>query len=124
MIPRYELLKEIRWRGLMVGIEFGPPRSLGLRTAWAIMHKLDKSLFPQAAIMPLLDKHHIITQVAGHEIDVLKLLAPLVISEDDVRWFLRAFEDVLDRDAQVPRPGLGRDHRHRQDGGDGARTLM
>ncbi len=60
------------------------------------MHKLDKSLFPQAAIIPLLDKHHIITQVAGHAIDVLKLLAPLVINEDDVQWFLRAFADVMD----------------------------
>ena len=104
MIPRYEFLKEIRWRGLMVGIEFGPPKSLGLKTAWAIMHKLDKSLFPQAAIIPLLDKHHIITQVAGHHIDVIKLLAPLVISEDDVQWFLRAFEDVLAQMHKFPGP--------------------
>jgi len=104
MIPRYEFMKEIRWRGLMVGIEFGPPKSLGLKTAWAIMHKLDKSLFPQAAIIPLLDKHHIITQVAGHAIDVLKLLAPLVINEDDVQWFLRAFADVMDGMHKFPGP--------------------
>jgi hypothetical protein len=32
----------------MIGIEFGPPKSLGLKTAWALMHKMDKSLFPQA----------------------------------------------------------------------------
>jgi len=49
------------------------------------MHALDKSLFPQAAIIPLLDKHRIITQMAGHNIDVVKLLPPLVISESDVR---------------------------------------
>jgi len=95
MMPRYEFLKEVRWRGLMVGIEFGSPRSLGLKTAWALIHKLDKSLFPQVAIMPLLDKHHIITQVAGHNVDVVKLLPPLVISDEDVQWFLKGFEDVL-----------------------------
>ena len=50
----------------MIGIEFGPPKSLGLKTTWALMHKMDKSLFPQAAIIPLLDKHHIITQVAAY----------------------------------------------------------
>jgi ornithine--oxo-acid transaminase len=104
MIPRYEFLKEVRWRGLMMGIEFGPPKSLGLKTAWALMHKLDKSLFPQAAIIPLLDKHHIITQVAGHHIDVLKILAPLVISEADAQWFLRAFEDVLAQMHKFPGP--------------------
>jgi len=94
-IPRFEFLKEVRWRGLMIAIEFGQPRSFGLCAAWALMHKLDKSLFPQAAVIPLLDKHHILTQVAGHHVDVIKLLPPLVISGDDAEWFLSAFEDVL-----------------------------
>lgn len=104
MIPRYEFMKEVRWRGLMMGIEFGPPRSLTLKAAWTLMHTLDKSLFPQAAIIPLLDKHHIITQVAGHNIDVVKLLPPLVISESDVRWFLKAFEEVLVQMHKFPGP--------------------
>jgi ornithine--oxo-acid transaminase len=104
MIPRFEFLKEVRWRGLMMGIEFGEPRSFGLKAAWAITHKLDKSLFPQAAIIPLMDKHHIITQVAGHNIDVIKLLPPFVISDDDVRWFLTAFEDVLVQMHKFPGP--------------------
>jgi ornithine--oxo-acid transaminase len=105
MVPRFEFLKEIRARGLMVGIEFGAPQSLGLRTAWTLTHQLDKSLFPQAAIIPLLDKHHIITQVAGHHIDVLKLLPPLVLSAEDVKWFLTAFEEVLVQMHKFPGPG-------------------
>ena len=68
-------------------------------------HQLDKSLFPQAAIIPLLDKHHIITQVAGHHIDVLKLLPPLVLSAEDVKWFLTAFEEVLVQMHRFPGPG-------------------
>ena len=91
MIPRFEFLREVRWRGLMVGIEFGSPSSLGLKAAWTLTHALDKSLFPQAAIIPLLDRHHIITQVAGHNIDVIKLLPPLVISETGCRL---VFESV------------------------------
>ena len=104
MIPRFEFLKDIRWRGLMMGIEFGSPKSLTLKAAWSVMHTMDKSLFPQAAIIPLLNKHHIITQVAGHHIDVIKLLPPLVISEEDVRWFLSAFEDVLVQMHKFPGP--------------------
>jgi ornithine--oxo-acid transaminase len=95
MIPRYEFLKEVRWRGLIMGIEFGPPKSFGLKAAWTLMHQMDKSLFPQAAVIPLMDKHHIITQVAGHAIDVVKLLPPLVINSEDVKWFVTAFEEVL-----------------------------
>jgi ornithine--oxo-acid transaminase len=104
MVPKYEFLKEIRQRGMMVGIEFGPPKSFMLKSAWTVMHTLDKSLFPQAAIIPLLDKHHIVTQVAGHAIDVIKLLPPLVINEDDVSWFLTAFEDVLAQMHKFPGP--------------------
>jgi len=104
MIPRYEFMKEVRWRGLMMGIEFGAPRSLTLKAAWTLMHTLDKSLFPQAAIIPLLDKHRIITQVAGHNIDVVKLLPPLVIGESDVRWFLKSFEEVLVQMHKFPGP--------------------
>jgi ornithine--oxo-acid transaminase len=104
MLPRFEFLKEVRWRGLMMGIEFGAPKSLTLRGAWNLMHKLDQSLFPQAAIMPLLDKHHIITQVAGHHIDVVKLLPPFVITTEDAEWFLSAFEDVLVQMHKFPGP--------------------
>lgn len=104
MIPKFEFLKEVRWRGLMVGIEFGPPRSLGLKAAWALMHQMDKSLFPQAAVIPLLDKHHIITQVAGHHIDVVKLIPPLILSEQDVKWFVDAFQDVMIQMHKFPGP--------------------
>jgi ornithine--oxo-acid transaminase len=65
---------------------------------------MDKSLFPQVAIIPLMDKHHIVTQVAGHHIDVIKLLPPFVISEEDVRWFLEALDDVLAGMHKFPGP--------------------
>lgn len=104
MIPRFEFLKDVRWRGLMIGIEFGAPRSLGLKAAWTMMHALDKSLFPQAAIIPLINKHHIITQVAGHHIDVIKLIPPLIITEQDAQWFLNAFEDVMVQMHKFPGP--------------------
>ena len=104
MQPRFEFLKDVRWRGLMIGIEFGPPKSLGLKMAWTMCHTLDKSLFPQAAIIPLMDKHRIITQVAGHAIDVIKLLPPLVINEADAQWFLTAFEDVMVQMHKFPGP--------------------
>jgi ornithine--oxo-acid transaminase len=72
--------------------------------AWTMCHTMDKSLFPQAAIIPLMDKHRIITQVAGHAIDVIKLLPPMVITEADAQWFLTAFEDVMVQMHKFPGP--------------------
>jgi ornithine--oxo-acid transaminase len=104
MQKRFDFIKDIRWRGLMIGIEFGSPKSLGLKMAWTMCHTMDKSLFPQAAIIPLMDKHRIITQVAGHAIDVIKLLPPMVITEADAQWFLTAFEDVMVQMHKFPGP--------------------
>jgi ornithine--oxo-acid transaminase len=104
MQKRFDFIKDIRWRGLMIGIEFGSPKSLGLKMAWTMCHTMDKSLFPQAAIIPLMDKHRIITQVAGHAIDVIKLLPPLVITEADAQWFLTAFEEVMVQMHKFPGP--------------------
>jgi len=104
MIPRFEFMKEVRWRGLMTGIEFGSPKSLTLKVAWTTCHALDKSLFPQAAVIPLLDKHRIITQVAGHHVDVVKLLPPLILTEADAQYFLNAFEDVMVQMHKFPGP--------------------
>ncbi|MDQ2695646.1 MAG: aspartate aminotransferase family protein [Pseudomonadota bacterium] len=115
MQPRFEFIKAIRWRGLMVGIEFGPPRSLGLKSAWKLVHTLDGSLFPQAVVMPLMEDHRILTQVAGHHIDVIKLLPPLVLDDADVDAFLNAFGQVMESLHRFPGPAweaLARIGRH------------
>ncbi len=95
MISDFELLKEVRGKGLIIGIEFGKPKSMGLKAAWKMIHKLDASLFPQTVTMPLLDKHHILTQVAGHNQDIIKLLPTLNITREDADWFLDAFRETM-----------------------------
>ncbi len=101
---RFELVKDVRGRGLMIGIEFGRPRSLKLRMGWDLAHKVNKGLFGQAIVIPLLTDHQILTQVAGHDTDVIKLIPPLVVSDGDVNRFLEAFEDVLRRSHAFPGP--------------------
>jgi acetylornithine/succinyldiaminopimelate/putrescine aminotransferase len=104
MLPRFEFLHAVRGQGCMIGIELGPPSSLALKTAWSVVHKMDRSLFPQALVIPLLDDHGIMTQVAGHHLDVIKLLPPLNLSMDDADHFLSAFETVLTGLEQFPGP--------------------
>ena len=100
----YEFIKDIRWRGLMVAIEFGQPKSLKLRAAWTLAHKLNKSLFPQAVTIPLLQDHGILTQVAGHNVDIIKLIPPLIIDEKDVNYFVSSFKTVMDSLHKFPGP--------------------
>jgi ornithine--oxo-acid transaminase len=95
LIARYEMLREVRGRGLMIALEFGPPKSLALRAAWALLEKATKGLFCQMVTIPLFTRHQILTQVAGHEMYVIKLLPPLCLSQEDEDWIVRAFDDVI-----------------------------
>jgi acetylornithine/succinyldiaminopimelate/putrescine aminotransferase len=101
---RFELLKEVRGKGLLIGVEFGAPKSLKLRIAWELLHKADAGLFSQAIIMPLLEKHHVLTQVGGHNMDVIKLSPALCVTEADIRKFLAAFDDVVAMCHRFPGP--------------------
>ena len=92
---RYELLHEIRGKGLMIGIQFGAPMSFTLKTGWKLLHKMNEELFCQMITIPLLEKHNILTQVAGHGLDTVKILPPLIIDNADADCFLEAMDKVL-----------------------------
>jgi ornithine--oxo-acid transaminase len=97
-IGRYELLAEVRGRGLMIGLEFGRPDSLKLRAGWNTLQAARRGLFAQMVVVPLFQRHRILTQVAGDHMDVIKLLPPLTVTEAEVDRFIEAFDDVM-RDA-------------------------
>jgi acetylornithine aminotransferase len=73
-IPSSPLIKEVRGRGLMLGIEFTQP-----------VAELRKQL--------LFDKH-IFTGVAGTQ--MVRLLAPLTLSESEAAEFIAALTELLD----------------------------
>jgi ornithine--oxo-acid transaminase len=102
LTSKYELLKEVRGRGLMIALEFGPPSSFALRAAWTLLEKATKGLFCQTVIIPLFTRHRILSQVAGHEMYVIKLLPPLCLSLEDEDWIVEAFDDVIADCHKVP----------------------
>ena len=95
LAEKYEMLTEVRGKGLMVGMQFGKPKSLTLKAGWKLLHKMNDDLFCQMITMPLLEKHDILSQVAGHGLDTVKILPPLMINDDDVDKFLTAMDAVL-----------------------------
>jgi ornithine--oxo-acid transaminase len=102
MVPGYELLKEVRGKGLMIGIEFGPPKSLRLKASWNLLETANKGLFCQLITVPLFKDHKILTQVSGHGSHTIKLLPPLVITEEDCSWIEKSFDDVIAASHKVP----------------------
>jgi len=99
---RYELVKTARGKGLMIGIEFGSPRSLKLKASWNVLETVSAGLFCQLIVIPLFKEHKILTQVAGHASHTIKLLPALTISDADCDWIERAFAAVIADAHRVP----------------------
>jgi 4-aminobutyrate aminotransferase-like enzyme len=80
----------------MIGIEFGRPESIKLRSRWTVLQAARKGLFAQMVVVPLLQRHRILTQVSGDHMEVIKLIPPLIIGEAEVDRFVGAFEALME----------------------------
>ena len=102
--PRYELVSDVRGRGLLIGIEFSRPESRQLRRRWGPLTLARRGLFTQMVVCTLFEQHQIITQTASDHADVLKLLPPLVTTSEEASEFVEAFCAVMDSIHDSSRP--------------------
>ncbi len=101
---KHSLIKEVRGLGLMIAIEFHEPRELAMKMGWKLLHKVERELFAQMLVTSLFQKHRIITQIAGHAMDVLKIIPPLIIGEREIDRFVTALDAVLTDCRSFPGP--------------------
>jgi ornithine--oxo-acid transaminase len=99
---KYELVKDVRGKGLMIGIEFGPPRSLALKAAWGLLETANKGLFCQMILIPLFKDHKLICQVSGPGVHIIKLLPALTITDADRLWVRDGFDKAIADCHRVP----------------------
>ena len=95
LVERYEFLHEVRGRGLMIGLVFGEPTTPSLRRRFRMIEAMRPALFSQMMVVPLFHRHKILTQVAADNMNVVKLLPPLIAGDDEVELFADALDDVL-----------------------------
>lgn len=101
---KYDIIKEVRVKGLMAAVEFQEPSSMKLKIAWKALHAADKGLFAQMIVTPLFQNHRILAQVAGHHMDVIKILPPLIVGDKEIDQFVNALEDTIQKLGTFPGP--------------------
>ena len=92
---KYEMVKDVRGKGLMVAIEFGPPNSLKLKPGWATLEKAQTGLFAQVVVVSLMRKQRLLTQVSAHRVNIVKFLPPLNASEQQIDDALISIDQTL-----------------------------
>src|SRR5690242_4264468 len=101
LVERSPVVKDVRGLGLMWAIEFEEPE--GRSRTWRMLERIQPALFAQLVVVPLFRDHRVLSQVAGHGLNVLKALPPLVVTEDDLDWFVGSLEETVAQAEKMPR---------------------
>jgi ornithine--oxo-acid transaminase len=102
LVGEFELVQDVRGLGLAWAIEFGEPAGGG-RMTYRMIERAQRGLFAQLVVVPLFTKHHILSQVAGHDTAVIRILPPLVVTDEDVEGFAGALRATIKSAQRMPR---------------------
>jgi ornithine--oxo-acid transaminase len=91
----FAMVKEVRGVGLLMGIEFQPPRQLHLRVPYQGFAAVHPAMFGQIVVMRLFRDSGFLTQICGNNFMVLKVAPPLVVTDAQLDAFVRAVHDVV-----------------------------
>lgn len=92
----YSMVREVRGKGLLLGIEF-----FASDHPWLAWENMELSEFKGHNAVPMLVMRHLlknrtITQICGHNWNVLKLEPPLVVENNDIDRFVDAIEEAVE----------------------------
>jgi len=93
---RYSIVREVRGKGLLLGIEF-----FASDHPWISWENMELSEFKGHNTVPMLVMRHllksrIITQICGHNWNVLKIEPPLVVENNDIDRFVDAVDKAVE----------------------------
>jgi ornithine--oxo-acid transaminase len=92
----FEMVKEVRGVGLLMGIEFQAPSQLRLRIPYQGFATIHPAMFGQIIVMRLFRDSGFLTQICGNNFMVLKVAPPLVVSDAQLDAFVAAVRDVVE----------------------------
>jgi ornithine--oxo-acid transaminase len=92
----FEMVKEVRGLGLLMGIEFQAPTQFRLRIPYQAFGAVHPGMFGQIVVMRLFRDFGFLTQICGNNFMVLKVAPPLVVTDAQLDAFVLAIRDVVE----------------------------
>ena len=92
---KYSLIKDVRGRGLMVGIEFNQPGGMAEKASFGLAGKLSQEYLGSLVAGELMNKHRIITAYTLNNPNVIRLEPPLNVTKEQIDILLNALDSIL-----------------------------
>ena len=107
---RYDCIDRIVGKGLMQTMYFKDSANPTLMAQQKALSLADSGAFAAAVHVDLFKRQKIVAQIPGPGVNALKVLPPVICTEDDLNYFLGSFEDTIARfyGRQGPVVSLGR----------------
>ncbi len=95
---KHNIIKEIRGRGLLIGIEFQQPaHGLVDKLSGGTINKLAGEYFASLVAAELMNKYQIITAYTLNNPNVIRLEPPLIIDYPSIDLAIKALDEILSR---------------------------
>ncbi len=95
---KHEAVREVRGKGLMVGIEFNEPAGGVLNAvSFGVVNALSREYLAALVAGELASKHHVITAYTLNNPNVIRLEPPLAIATADIDHAVASLDEVLGR---------------------------
>ena len=101
LVEEFDVVRDVRGLGLAWAIEFGEPERG--RMTYRMIERAQRGLFAQLVVVPLFSDRRILTQVAGHDMAVVRTLPPLVVTEADIEEFAAALRATVANARRMPK---------------------
>ncbi len=96
MVGKYPILKAVRGRGLMIGLEFHPQQAnLANKLSGGMVDKLAQEFTGALVQGEMLNKHRIISGFTLNNPNVIRLEPPLTVSYEDLDYVADALENII-----------------------------
>ena len=93
---KHKMIKEVRGKGLLIGIEFEEATSGLMKTlSLGVVNALSNEFLAALVAGELLNKHQIITAYTLNNPNVIRIEPPLNISYEDIDYALKSLDEVL-----------------------------
>lgn len=92
---KYDIIDRIQGKGLMIAIYFKESDKIALKLQQKLMNAGDGGAFGAAVNVDMFTRQRILVQVPGPGFNAVKILPPVIVTDEDIEYFLAAFEDTL-----------------------------
>lgn len=94
---KYQVVKEVRGQGLMIGLEFKSETGLIDKLTGGMLNKLSEEYFGALVAGELQNKHRIISAYTLNNPNVIRLEPPLIVTREQIDRLVDALEDIFQR---------------------------